>query len=73
MYQLAFIAAVDSSGKELKIPAADVKEVRETPAGCKVVMANGTTYELQDTAADTFTSLNTLWTNYLSALAGTVP
>lgn len=68
MVQLAFIAVDDSSGKELKIPAADIAEVREISVGAFIRMRDGTTHETKTTAGDVYTAIDALWTEYLTAL-----
>ena len=68
MHQLAFIAVVDTSGKERKLPATDIAEVEEISAGCRIVMRDGRAIECQTTAADVFTAIDALWTEYTTAL-----
>jgi hypothetical protein len=68
MHQLAFIAVVDSSGKELKLPAADIAVVEEKSGGCVILLRDGRAYDLQTTAGEAFTAIDALWTAYLTAL-----
>lgn len=68
MHQLAFIAVVDSSGKERKLPACDIAEVAEISVGSHILMRDGRMIELQTTAADVFTAIDALWTEYTTAL-----
>lgn len=68
MYHLAYIALTNSDGKELVIPAADVKEVAEKSGGSHVTMRDGTTYTVQDVPSVILTAIDALWTEYTTAL-----
>lgn len=69
MQQLAFIAVVEfEGGVERKLPAADIADVRELAHGAMITMRDGRRIETTTTAADIYTAINTLWTNYLTAL-----
>lgn len=68
MHQLAFIAVLDASGKELKIPAADIASVQERTTGALVTMRDGKEWQLQTLPADVFSAIDNLWTEYTTAL-----
>lgn len=69
MELLATINVVDISGKDRKLPAADIRDTLQTQNGCDVLMRDGRVLHLITTADAVQAAIDAQWTAYLAALA----
>lgn len=68
MERLAFIQLIDDKGQDIAFPAVDVRLIREDPNGSAITLAGGQTYITSSSVATVVSAIDTLWTEYTTAL-----
>lgn len=68
MDKLAHIQFLDDTGKDVGCRAVDVKRYRETAGGCIVFFDDGTSIASTNTVTQIQGLVDTLWTEYTTAL-----
>lgn len=77
MYQLASITYLDMDGNNARVQAARILQIVPQSHGgeavSRIVLDNGSTINSKSSVASLITAQDAVWSDYLSALAGTAP